>query len=46
VAAVSEALMLVRPRFRPADRFDVEGFLSDAQAALARCPAAIKRWLT
>lgn len=44
-AAVCEALELLRTRFRPADKFDAAGFLADAQAALAKCPAAIRRWL-
>lgn len=46
VAAVSQSLELARSRFRPADRFDYSGFLSDAQRALARCPGAIRWWLT
>lgn len=41
----SAALELLRPKFKPADRFDVESFLADAQDALARCPAAIRRYL-
>jgi hypothetical protein len=45
VSAASEALELIRSRFRPADKFDVEAFLSDAQEALAKCPNAIKKWL-
>lgn len=46
VTAASEALELLRSRFRPADKFDVEAFLSDAQGALAKCPNAIKKYLT
>jgi hypothetical protein len=44
-AAVAAAVGLIRPRVRPADRFDCEAFLADAQGALARCPRAIRRWL-
>lgn len=45
VATTTDALELLRPKFKPADRFDVEAFLADAQAALAACPAAIRRYL-
>ena len=41
----SAALELLCPKFAPADRFDVGSFLTDAQAALAACPAAIRRYL-
>lgn len=43
---VSAALELIRPRIKPADKFDVEAFITDAQAALASCPAALRRYLT
>jgi hypothetical protein len=42
---VSEALELIRPRVRPADGFDADAFIADAQAALAGCPAALRRYL-
>lgn len=45
VAAVSGALELIRPRFKPTDPFDVQAFLADAHDALDQCPAAIARWL-
>jgi hypothetical protein len=45
VATAAEALELLRPKFRPADRFDVDAFLADATAALAACPAALRRYL-
>ncbi|MFO0797524.1 MAG: hypothetical protein U0804_08595 [Gemmataceae bacterium] len=42
---VSAALELIRPRIRPADRFDVEAFLTDAQEALAGSASALRRYL-
>ena len=42
---VSAALELIRPRIKPADTFDVGAFITDAQAALAGCPAALRRYL-
>ena len=42
---VSAALELIRPRIKPADKFDVDAFIADAQAALAGCPAALRRYL-
>jgi hypothetical protein len=46
VAAVAEAVELIRPRVRPTDRFDCDAFIADARKALARCPRAIRRWLS
>jgi hypothetical protein len=45
LAEVAAALELIRPRVRPADDLDVERFLADARAALARCPAALRKVL-
>lgn len=42
---VSAALELIRPRLKPADKFDADAFVADAQAALAGCPAALRRHL-
>jgi hypothetical protein len=43
---VSAALQLIRSRLRPADAFDVDAFLRDAQDALAKCPRAIAKHLS
>lgn len=42
---VSAALELIRPRVKPADKFDADAFVADAQVALAGCPAALRRYL-
>ncbi|QDU22788.1 hypothetical protein [Urbifossiella limnaea] len=42
---VSAALELIRPRIKPADKFDVEAFLTDARDALTGSASALRRYL-
>jgi hypothetical protein len=45
VTTVASALELIRTKIRPADRFDFDRFLLDANSALLKLPGAIQQYL-